>query len=91
MCIRTYRRCKCGQIELHRVFTIKLTASLFIRPLQFQKRSYLFIRTHDETFSVPQCASTIQIVRPLKSKADTQPQLQPAFLRLSAIISQGFI
>src|ERR1700730_3031546 len=34
------------------------------------------------------CASAIQIVRPLESIAETQPQLQPALLRLSAIISQ---
>jgi hypothetical protein len=32
------------------------------------------------------CASAIQIVRPLESIADTQPQLQPALLRLSAMI-----
>ena len=31
-----------------------------------------------------------QIVRPLESIAETQPQLQPALLRLSAIISQYF-
>jgi hypothetical protein len=36
-------------------------------------------------------ASAIQIVRPLESIAETQPQLQPALLRLSAIISQYFI
>jgi hypothetical protein len=32
------------------------------------------------------CASAIQIVRPQESTAETQPQLQPALLRLSAII-----
>src|SRR4029453_11971536 len=37
------------------------------------------------------CASTIQIVRPLESIAETQPQLQPALLRLWAITSQFFI
>ena len=36
-------------------------------------------------------ASAIQIVRPLESIAETQPQLQPALLRLSAIISQFFV
>jgi hypothetical protein len=30
------------------------------------------------------CASTIQIVRPSRSKAETQPKLQPASWRLSA-------
>jgi len=37
------------------------------------------------------CASTIQIVRPCVSSADTQPQLHPALLRLSAMISQSFM
>jgi hypothetical protein len=32
-----------------------------------------------------------QIVRPLKLIAETQPQLQPALLRLSAMISQSFM
>ena len=36
------------------------------------------------------CASAIQIVRPLESTAETQPQLHPALLRLSAMISQYF-
>jgi hypothetical protein len=42
-------------------------------------------------FPSPRCASAIQIVRPLESTADTQPQVQPALLRLSAIVSQHFI
>ena len=33
----------------------------------------------------PQCASAIQIVRALESTVETQPQLQPASLRLSGI------
>jgi hypothetical protein len=33
------------------------------------------------------CASAIQIVRPLESIAETQPELQPVLLRLSAMIS----
>ena len=37
-------------------------------------------------FPSPRCTSTIQIVRPLESIAETQPQLQPALLRLSAAI-----
>src|SRR5438552_7392269 len=41
-------------------------------------------------FPSPRCASAIEIVRPSQSNADTQPQLQPALLRLSAIISQCF-
>ena len=39
-------------------------------------------------FPSSRCASAIQIVRPLESIAETQPQLQPAFLRLSVMISQ---
>jgi hypothetical protein len=42
-------------------------------------------------FPLPRCASAIQIVRPLESTAETQPQLHPALLRLSAMISQDFI
>ena len=42
-------------------------------------------------FPSSRCASAIQIVRPLESIADTQPQLQPALLRLSAITSEFFI
>src|SRR5436190_20832979 len=41
-------------------------------------------------FPSPRCASTIQVVRPLESIAETQPQLHPALLRLSAMISQYF-
>jgi hypothetical protein len=36
------------------------------------------------------CVSAIQIVRPLASIAETQRQLQPVLLRLSAMISQYF-
>jgi hypothetical protein len=39
-------------------------------------------------FPSPRCASTIQIVRPLESIAEIQPQLQPTLLRLSAMVSQ---
>src|SRR5215472_1745245 len=41
-------------------------------------------------FPSPRCASTIQIVRPLETTAETQPQLQTALLRLSAMTSQYF-
>jgi hypothetical protein len=41
-------------------------------------------------FPSPRCASAIQLVRPLEAIAETQPKLQPRFLRLSAIISQYF-
>jgi hypothetical protein len=39
-------------------------------------------------FPLSRCASATQIVRPLESTAETQPQLQPGLLRLSAMISQ---
>ena len=39
-------------------------------------------------FLASRCASAIQIVRPLELIAKTKPQLQPAWLRLSATISQ---
>jgi len=38
-------------------------------------------------FPSSRCASAIQIVRPSRSSAETRPQLQPALLRLSAMIS----
>ena len=41
-------------------------------------------------FPSSRCASAIQIVRPFESIAETQPQLHPALLRLSAMISQYF-
>jgi len=50
------------------------------RHFQFNQRSQFFIRTNDE-----------KIVRPSESTADTQPQIHPALLRLSAMISQFFI
>ena len=40
-------------------------------------------------FPSSRCASAIQIVRPLESIAETQPQLQPALLRLSAMMPTG--
>jgi hypothetical protein len=41
-------------------------------------------------FPSPLWASAIQIVRSSRSTAETQPQLQPCFLRRSAMISQYF-
>ena len=41
-------------------------------------------------FPLSRCAPAIQIVGPLESIAETQPQLHPALLRLSAMISQYF-
>jgi hypothetical protein len=47
------------------------------------------IRT-TKRFPSPRCASATKIVRPSESMAETQPQLQPALVRLSAMISQDF-
>src|SRR5262249_32578932 len=55
-----------------------------------KKRSQLFICPHNKHFPSSRRASAIQIVRPSRSSADTQPQLHPALLRLSAMISQYF-
>jgi hypothetical protein len=71
------------------------------RRFQFNERSQLFICVDNETLSVilmrvcnpersPVIFSRLQIVRPLESTVETQPQLQPALLRLSAIISRYF-
>jgi hypothetical protein len=49
------------------------------RRFQFHKRSQLFIGTRRP---LSRCASAIQIVRPLESIAETQPQVHPALLRL---------
>jgi hypothetical protein len=38
----------------------------------------------------PRCASATKVIRPRKSTVATQPQLQPALLRLSAMVSQYF-
>jgi hypothetical protein len=44
----------------------------------------------DEAINHEEATSSFQIVRPLQSTVDTQPQLQPALLRLLAMISQCF-
>jgi len=55
-----------------------------IRRFQFQKRSQLFIRAHNETVS--KRASIIQIVRPSESRADTQPKVHPGFLKAFSLV-----
>lgn len=42
-------------------------------------------------FPSPRWASTIHVVRPSRSRLATQPQVHPALLRSSAMISQYFI
>jgi hypothetical protein len=52
--------------------------------------NFSFART-TKRWPSPRCGSATQTIRPLESTAETQPKLQPAFLRLSAIISQYFM
>jgi hypothetical protein len=60
-------------------------------PLQFHKRSQLFVGTHRETLSVVTMSVNNPDRSPLRSRAEIQPQLRPALLRLSAMISKDFI
>lgn len=57
-------------------------------PFQFQKRSQFFISAHNETLAVAAMRIGDPVFRASESRADTQPQLQPDLLRLSAMISQ---
>ena len=61
------------------------------RRFKLGKRGQLFIRTHNEPLTVAAMRGQTKIVRQRESMAETQPQLQPALLRLSAMISQYFI
>ena len=54
------------------------------------KRGQLSHARTTKRFPLSRCASAIQIVSSLESIAETQPQLHPALLRLSAIISRYF-
>jgi hypothetical protein len=56
------------------------------RRSQFYKCRQLFIARVTKSFPSSQCASAIRLVRPVESRADTQPQLHPALLRLSAAL-----
>jgi hypothetical protein len=58
------------------------------RRFEFQKRSQFFVGVHNETLPVAAMRVSNPVVRPLESMANTQPQLQPALLRLSAMICQ---
>ena len=55
-------------------------------PVNLREQTSILLR-----FPSSRCASAIQIVRPLDSIAETQPQLHSVLLRLSAITSQFFI
>jgi hypothetical protein len=58
------------------------------RRFEFNKRHQLFVGMPNETLSVAaMCVCNLGCSR-VGSIAETQPQLQPALLRLSAMISQ---
>ena len=59
--------------------------------LDRRKMSKLTSARTTKPFPSSRCASAIQIVRPSPSAAETQPQLHPALLRLSAMVSHYFI
>jgi hypothetical protein len=62
-----------------------------MRRFEFQKRGQLFICPHNETLSVAAMRfRNPDPFAPLRPTAATQPKLQPALLRLSAMISQYF-
>ena len=62
------------------------------RRFEFNKRSQLFIRVYNEAFPVIRDARQQRRVFALRnSRLIRSPKLQPALLRLSAVISQYFI
>src|SRR5260370_25893087 len=67
---------------LPRPFVLKSSGKLV------KQESHVWPDRAETGFPSPRCASATKIVRPLESTAGRQPQLQPALLRLSAIISQ---
>jgi len=56
------------------------------RRFQFQKRGQLFVRTHNKTLSIAAICVSNPNRPPPESIADTQPQVHPALLRLTALI-----
>jgi hypothetical protein len=60
------------------------------RRFQFQKRSQRVISAHNETLSIIAVSISNKDRSRVKPTVATQPPLQPALLRLSAIISQYF-
>jgi hypothetical protein len=60
------------------------------RAFQFHERRQHFVRTHHKTLSVAMRVNNPDR-SPVTFRADTHPKLNPALLRLSAMISQYFI
>jgi hypothetical protein len=57
---------------------------------EFDKRTELFVGMHNKAPSVVAMRVNNPDRSPSESSADTQPQLQPALLRFSMMISQYF-
>jgi hypothetical protein len=74
--------------QVRRLLRLRLSAC---DSFKFQKRCRFFVGGNDKSLSVITVCVATKIVRWLESTVETQPQLQPALLRLSAIISQYFI
>ena len=68
-------------------YEIKLTANACIALCSSTNAVSISSACTIKRFPSPRCASTIQIVRPLESIAETQPQLQPAFTIQRALAS----
>jgi hypothetical protein len=62
-----------------------------IPPLRVHKRRQFFISTHNETLSVPAMRISDEDRSPARVQSCDAAQLQPALLRLSAMISEYFI
>jgi hypothetical protein len=79
-----------ARLPLWQTATVSVNTIFACRRFRFHKSSQHFIGTHDKTLSVamrvnnPDCS-------PFAITAETQPQLHPALLRLSVMISQYFI
>jgi hypothetical protein len=72
-------------------YEIELTANSCIVLCSSQNAVNISSACTTNRFPSSRCASAMKIVRPSETTAETQPQLQPALLRLSAMISQYFI
>jgi hypothetical protein len=81
-----------GDHQTHRL-TYETPLPVRLRTVDSSSRKAVSFSSAHTTkgFPSPRCSSAIQIVRPLESIAETQPQLHPASLRLSAMISQYFM
>jgi hypothetical protein len=68
---------------MERLFSKYTEKPFACNSLKLEERASFSSARTTNRFPSPRCASTIQIV---ESTAETQPKLQPHFLRLSAMI-----